>query len=620
VRVTLVEPPGQRGYVPIAAAYLAATARADPEIRPDTEYHLHLGHSGDPLDDAVSEILSVGPPDILGLSCQGWSLARADAIASRIVEKCPATLVVYGGNHVSNGGRQLLDERQYIHVVADGEGEFVFRDVLRTWQRGRDRDALATLPGVSVRRTDGKVVNGPQRPRITDLGLLTSPYLSGELDAFLNEDCTALLETNRGCPYSCSFCYWGEAIGARVQQFPLDRVKAEMRYLSERHVDAWYVCDANFGMFDRDRELVEYAVRLREEFGYPKTLHTNWAKNANERVVSLCAKLNNAGIHSTYTLALQSATVEALRLAHRKNMKINRVEELAALCRRYSVVPRGELIWGLPGESYDEFRESFEVLAPHTDALSVYPHYLLPNTEFSARQQELGLRAEKTEVDTDYAYCVEHPAMSRADFLEGMRFIISNNILRVASGFYRVFPRVAMAALGLSYASTTERLGEWIAGSQNPMARRFARIYRFPMATHRLSLAEVWAAIRDDRDGFVDMLRCYVDEAVLGNQPADGAEVARAAFEFDALTFPRFERGAGYRERVVRLEYDLLPVRRGERRLPVKGARMYRVRWPLGLRDYPTNKWYFGLMSFVAEAEDITSHITEDTTAEDGGG
>jgi radical SAM C-methyltransferase len=607
VRVALVEPPGQRGYVPIAAAYLAATSRADPEIGPRARFDLELSAPGDPLDDALGRILDPGPPDVLALSCQGWSLARAAAIASRVSAVSPDTLIVFGGNHVSSGGRSLLAERPYVDVVVDGEGEFTFLELLKTWRRVGTTDALGSVSGLTVRCLDGSVASGPERPRIADLSQVVSPYLSGQLDEFLSEDCTALLETNRGCPYSCSFCYWGEAIGARVHQFPLERVRAEMRYLAERRVDAWYICDANFGMFERDTELVDYMVRLRAEFGYPKTMHTNWAKSSNERVVTLCAKLNHAGIHSTYTLALQSATTDALRLANRKNMKINRVEELAGLCRQHCVVPRGELIWGLPGESYPEFRESFDVLAPHTDALSVYPHYLLPNTEFTARMEELGLRAEKKEMDTDYAYCVEHPAMSYAEFLEGMRFIISNNILRVASGFYRLFPRVAMAALDLSYASSTESLGEWIPQSQNPVARRFARFYRIPLTTHRQSLVEVWAAIHEDRDGFLGMLRSYVSESLLPGFPQDKADVAMAAFEFDALTFPLTESGTGYRERIVELNYDLVSVQRGECSLPPARRRVYRVRWPLGLLDYPVSKWYFGLMSFAAEVTDITA-------------
>lgn len=606
MRVVLVEPPGQQGYVPIAAAYLAATARADPLIGPELSVDLQLGHSSEPVDATVGEILAGGPLDVLGVSCQGWALGHADAIATRIADKCPGALVVYGGNHVSNGGDALMKERPYLDVVANGEGEFVFRDILRAWYRARDRDALAALPGTTVRRSGGEIVTSPERPRITDLSQVVSPYLSGELDSFLHEDCTALLETNRGCPYSCSFCYWGEAIGARVQQFPLERVKAEMRYLAELGVDAWYICDANFGMFQRDSEIVDYIVGLRAGCGYPRTVHTNWAKGSNERVVSLCAKLNNVGVHSTYTLALQSATPEALRLAHRKNMKINRVEELAGLCRRYEVVPRGELIWGLPGESYDEFRESFDVLAPHTDALSVYPHYLLPNTEFTAHSGDLGLRAEKAEVDTDYAYCVEHPEMSRDSFLTGMRFIISNNILRVGSGFYRLYPRVAMAAAGLSYAATTESLGEWITRSRHPAARRFVRLYRIPMVTHRLSLREVWTAIYQDRDGFVDMLRCYADETFHANLPGQTRDVLRAAFEFDALTFPIVESGTGYRTRVISSDYDMLAVRRGERTLPERTPRRYSLRWPRGLRDYPVNKWYFGIMSFAAEVSDVT--------------
>ena len=140
---------------------------------------------------------------------------------------------------------------------------------------------------------------------------------------------------------------------------------------------------------------------------------------------------------------MQSGTPEALEIAHRSNMKINRIDELASLCRAEGVVPRGELIWGLPGEDLEHFYASYDQLAVHTDALSVYPLYILPNTEYHERQRELGIATRAVERDTDYLYCVEHADMSFDDFLTGLRFIVANNVLKVGSTFARAFPRVA---------------------------------------------------------------------------------------------------------------------------------------------------------------------------------
>ena len=39
-----------------------------------------------------------------------------------------------------------------------------------------------------------------------DLTLIPSPYLSGRLDQFLDGKLMPVIQTNRGCPFSCTFC------------------------------------------------------------------------------------------------------------------------------------------------------------------------------------------------------------------------------------------------------------------------------------------------------------------------------------------------------------------------------------------------------------------------------
>ena len=56
-------------------------------------------------------------------------------------------------------------------------------------------------------------------PRLRELSPLPSPYLENVfeplLDANPDERWLALWETNRGCPFSCTFCDWGSATAAK---------------------------------------------------------------------------------------------------------------------------------------------------------------------------------------------------------------------------------------------------------------------------------------------------------------------------------------------------------------------------------------------------------------------
>jgi radical SAM C-methyltransferase len=604
--ISLVELSGERGYLPIAAAYLAAFAEADPAVRDHVDVSLTIEHTQTPVDLVFDAVMANGVPDVLGLSCQGWAIPHADVIARRVREVNPDSTIVFGGNHVSHGGDAFFASRPFADVLVNGEGERPFRDVLASRIEGSSLEGVA---GVTFRTSAGAIVANQDRARITDLDEIPSPYLSGILDPHLPGCTTALLETNRGCPYRCSYCYWGGAIGQKLQQFSLDRLRAEMALLAERNIDSWYICDANFGILPRDVELVEEIVRLHEEYDYPRTVHTNWAKNANRRIVEMCARLNNAGIHSTYSIALQSNTKDALVTARRANMRINDIAEVSALCHTHRIVPRGELIWGLPGESYREFLASYDTLAAHTDALSVYPLYVLPNTGYERDAAELEIHTEAIEPDTDYAYCVQHRQMSRSEFVEGMQFVVSNNILRVGSTFLRVFPRAA-AQVGIPSHETVAGLRDWVQDTSHPAARRFKKFYADPLATHRQSLNETWFAIARDTDALLDMFCCYIEEALLTQVASHDVAALSAALEYDRATFPTFDSRAleraesvnGTYRRSLTLTHDVLAFDVDGGWPVAEGEFSYTIDLPSGLWRYPIGNWYFGLLGFRGRA------------------
>lgn len=605
-RVVIVDFPGQKGYMPLAGAFLIAMARADACLASSFDCELICMDGSEFGDALIQRILGTLPPVLVAFSIQGWALPRADDLARQLAQRHDC-LILYGGNHVSNQAARLFVDRPFLDAVANGEGELVFRDLLRALSAEPHAPDLSAIAGLSCRGAPA------ERPRayIADLDEIPSPYLSGAIDLSRQPIMIALLETNRGCPYKCSFCYWGAATNSKIRVFSLERIFAEMRLLAEREIESWYICDANFGILKRDEAIVEEIVRLRRSFGYPKTVHTNWAKNANERVVSLVSRLNRAGVHSTFTIAMQSSDPDTLKLAQRQNMAINRVDALARLCRASGVVPRGELIWGLPGESYQRFKQSYDELSEYTDAVSVYPHYILPNTHYDSHRAELGIRTRRGEIDTDYEYCIEHTQMPEADFLRGMRLIISNNVLRTGSSFFVTYGRVAHCVAAIAPSFILEAFDDWVLRTDDRVALRLRDLYRFPLTMHRLSFGLIWQTISADRDGFLTMVRRFLDEAVHCHVPERQAAILRAAADYDCLIFPRMDdktnAAAADDDLITEAEfsYDFLALQRGEAGAPQHGNFAYRVRHRKGLSTYPKEKWYFGLLGFRGQVDYI---------------
>ena len=73
-------------------------------------------------------------------------------------------------------------------------------------------------------------------PRILELDAnLPSPYLMGLLDEFFDDKLHPLVQTSRGCPYSCTFCHDGiDYMNKTRKKFSVDRIREELIYIADR--------------------------------------------------------------------------------------------------------------------------------------------------------------------------------------------------------------------------------------------------------------------------------------------------------------------------------------------------------------------------------------------------
>src|SRR6185436_17351547 len=126
------------------------------------------------------------------------------------------------------------------------------------------------------------------RERTRDLDEFPSPYLTGVFDSLAPETwASATVESNRGCPYGCTFCDWGAATLQKIRTFSLERFRADATWLAEHRVPAMWIADANFGILPRDVEVAKILVEVKRQYGYPKRLTTNYAKNTHQHLVDI---------------------------------------------------------------------------------------------------------------------------------------------------------------------------------------------------------------------------------------------------------------------------------------------------------------------------------------------
>lgn len=526
--------------MPLASGYLKATAMADERLTDRLDITIHNFGGGDRVMTMAERIFGDGVPDVLAFSVLGWNFRRFGALAETFRQLNPDGLVVFGGTHVSNQAQRVMRLFPEVDVVVNGEGELTFADLLAARLAGAPRDRLGLVSGLSYRGQDGQVLTTLPRDRMEDLDQIPSPFLTGAID--LTNDRgefrfdVALMETNRGCPYKCSFCYWGGAVGQRIHAFSRQRLRAELEVFAQHRVHTIVLCDANFGILPIDAEFVADLVEVRQKFGYPRALEASWAKNKSAVFFDIVRTIKQHGLKSSFTLALQSLSDEALRGMNRRNMKLNAWEDLAAWLDREGLDCYAELIWGAPGETVESFMKGYDQLSRHVSRIAVYPMHLLPNTEYAEKKQEYGIVSVRGE-DDDFEYVLSHDTMSQADnrlvkrFLFWSRVVAENAVLRHSWVGLRELTDVTQSTVLRS-------LDEWIAATDDPAAEPL----RAAVARGQNSDVAYGDAVRYifGTPDATALLRRWWDEAVLPLVPPHRTELLREIFRYDLLTLPAY--------------------------------------------------------------------------------
>ncbi len=355
----------------------------------------------EPTDSIIEKL---DEPYIVGFSCCIWNYKFNLSLAEKIKEKYPLCKIIFGGHNISVNDN-ILKKYSFIDYLIFGEGEKTFYELVTSLECGN----LTKINNISFRK--GKHIITTPFGNPPELTALPSPYLSGIFDDILDkEDHSSLLcvlETNRGCPYSCSYCDW--CSGKKVRLFPMEKVLNEILWFAKNGIEYCFCADSNFGMFNRDIEIAEFTAESKKKYGYPKVLKTCFAKESNENVFQISKILNDAGMDKGATLAYQSLSDDVLKNIHRKNLTL---EHFSSLLKKYNeagIPTYSELILGLPGETKDSFCQGIcRILeSGQHNSLSVYYLEMLPNSEMSNKSYIAKHKLQAIEVEFNHMHSIK---------------------------------------------------------------------------------------------------------------------------------------------------------------------------------------------------------------------
>lgn len=362
--VYMIQPNSQYGnsvYFPYAAGVLIAYSFKDTVISHEYAFKGFVYKKND-IADIVSKL---DTPYVIGFSCYLWNYEFNKELAKAIKESFPDCKIVFGG-HQMTGESELIRE-SYVDYILLGEGEESFR-MLLLHLAGKEKidnvHNLIYLENGIVKRTNCSDVNIPER---------VSAYTEGYFDDIIKTEklsFSAILETNRGCPNKCAFCDWGN-IKSKIKLYDIETVKKEIDWMSANKIEYCYCADSNFGMFERDLDIIDYLIEKHKQTGYPKKFQATYSKNNPETVFEITRKLNESGMSKGATLSFQSMQQNVLDNIFRKNMPLSHFKKLMSLYNKSGISAYSELIIGLPGETYESFKDGIEQLLESGQHMSI---------------------------------------------------------------------------------------------------------------------------------------------------------------------------------------------------------------------------------------------------------
>jgi radical SAM superfamily enzyme YgiQ (UPF0313 family) len=382
--------------LPYSTGCIWSYCKTDEEITNNYDFDVHDWHYIlDGKFNVSSTARKLAECDIVGVSYFVWNTHTSDRICDEVKRFNPDCKIIYGGLGTPKYGRcqEFLNDRPYIDAIVHNEGEKVFANLLKN-------DDWSTVNGITTHSFQTPLEN-----RIKNISEMPSPYLDGLFDKLVairdhDYEWESLIELERGCPYTCTFCEVGDRHWTKVIKQDYDKMVKEINWISDHKIDYLHLIDNNFGMYKEHKIISDLLIDKLEIKGYPNALNITWAKHKKPYLFDIAEDLWKVGLNKSVTLALQSTNSSTLKAVERANENTN-LEQVIAYLKKKGMPAYIETILGLPEETLSSFKEGLYRLIDdigYHNYIGIYTMVALPNTPFGDPEylKKYGVKIVKT--------------------------------------------------------------------------------------------------------------------------------------------------------------------------------------------------------------------------------
>lgn len=335
-KIVLTAINSQYVHLNVAVRYLKKYVEKNSDIKLDI-YETNINNQ---LMNIIKDLFEK-QPDMIIFSTYIWNKEYVFSITKELKKILPDVKIALGGPEVSYEWDKIMAENQEIDYIFTGEGEKVLLNFFT-------KD-ISEVKGVVYREGDNLKYNGIE-PLIENLDIIPFPYDDEEL-----QDRTKIFyyESSRGCPFNCSYCM--SSIDKSVRYYSVDRTKEDLKRFIDSPIKLLKFVDRTFNL-SKEKYMAIWRFLLEN---YREGITFHFEINANifdDETLNFLETVPKG--YFQFEIGVQTIDAQAMKSIGR----INKLEKLEYNIRRISrnIHLHLDLIAGLPYETYDKFRESFD--------------------------------------------------------------------------------------------------------------------------------------------------------------------------------------------------------------------------------------------------------------------
>ena len=304
------------------------------------------------LLDKICEI----KPKVIGFSATVSEVNEVIELNKRIKNIYPSFISIVGGPHATACPDDFINNG--LDVVVIGEGEATILELIREIEK--DNPNFSKIKGIAWK--DKQIKINPQRAYIdiNDLPMPSYNKIDMQYHTSIGDGNirglplkTVMIFGSRGCPYNCSFCGCNRVFGRGVRYRSYESIKKELSLLKSKYgIEGIWFADDTFTIKD------DYVLNMCQIM---KNLDLVWGAQARVDLIKedVIKEMSKSGCLQL-DFGIESGSQRVLNEIINKGIKIEQVLESFKLCRKYGIRTLANLMMGLPTETYQEMKQTFE--------------------------------------------------------------------------------------------------------------------------------------------------------------------------------------------------------------------------------------------------------------------